>query len=133
MLRQPLLRLAFSFVLIIGLAGMIAWGTLAIYYSNLIFWLRIVLAALFAGGSLALLLGGPPGPDRVLIFCAAFVLLVVWWLTIAPSNDRDWQPDVAVLPWAEIDGERVTLHNIRNCDYRTETDTRSATRTARTT
>jgi hypothetical protein len=26
------------------------------------------------------------------------------------------------MPWAEIDGDSVTLHNIRNCDYRTELD-----------
>jgi hypothetical protein len=29
---------------------------------------------------------------------------------------------VAKTPWAETDGERITLHNVRNCDYRTETD-----------
>jgi len=39
-----------------------------------------------------------------------------------PSNDRDWQPDLATLAWAEIVGDKVTIHNIRNCDYRTETD-----------
>ena len=39
-----------------------------------------------------------------------------------PSNNRDWQPDVAVLPYADITGNQVTIHNIRNCDYRTETD-----------
>ena len=39
-----------------------------------------------------------------------------------PSNDRDWQPDVAVLPFATFDGDLVTIHNIRNFDYRTETD-----------
>ena len=39
-----------------------------------------------------------------------------------PSNNRNWQPDVALLPWAEIQGSRVTIHNIRNCDYRSETD-----------
>ncbi|HMP84104.1 MAG TPA: DUF4105 domain-containing protein, partial [Verrucomicrobiota bacterium] len=31
-------------------------------------------------------------------------------------------PDLAVLPYAEISGNQVTIHNIRNCDYRTETD-----------
>jgi hypothetical protein len=30
--------------------------------------------------------------------------------------------EVAVLPCATIDGDRVTVHNIRNLDYRTETD-----------
>ena len=39
-----------------------------------------------------------------------------------PSHDRDWPPEVAVLPHATIDGARVTVHNIRNFDYRTETE-----------
>jgi hypothetical protein len=38
------------------------------------------------------------------------------------SHERDWVPEVSVLPWAEIDGDRVTLHNIRSCDYRSESD-----------
>lgn len=41
---------------------------------------------------------------------------------IAPSNDRDWQADVAVLPYAAIAGDTVTVHNIRNFDYRSEKD-----------
>ena len=50
------------------------------------------------------------------------LLLFGWWHTITPSNDRDWQTDVAVLPYATIDGELVTVHNIRNFTYSTETD-----------
>ena len=63
----------------------------------------------------------------------AFVLVLVWWLTQQPRNDRAWQPDVAQLPFAEIQGDEVTLHNIRNCDYRTESDytPRWETRTVR--
>ncbi len=40
---------------------------------------------------------------------------------------------MAQLPWAEINGDEVTLHNVRNCDYRTETDftPRGETRTVR--
>jgi len=41
---------------------------------------------------------------------------------LQPSNGRDWQPDLAVLAYAEIDGNKVRVHNIRNCDYRAETD-----------
>jgi uncharacterized protein DUF4105 len=55
-------------------------------------------------------------------FTAAFVALLVWWGTIEPRNDRDWQTDVAVLPWAEVDGDRVTMHDVRNFGYRSETD-----------
>lgn len=41
---------------------------------------------------------------------------------LRPSNNRDWQPDVAVLAYADINGDLVTVHHIRNFDYRTETD-----------
>jgi len=51
-----------------------------------------------------------------------FVILLGWWISLAPSNDRDWQPDVAVLPYATFDEDQVTIHNVRNFDYRTETD-----------
>ena len=51
-----------------------------------------------------------------------FGLVLGWWLTLQPSNNREWQPDLAVLPYADIEGSKITLRNIRNCDYRTETD-----------
>ncbi len=47
--------------------------------------------------------------------------LAVFWAQAA-SSDRTWCADVAVLPWAEIDGDRLMVHNIRCCDYRSETD-----------
>ena len=50
------------------------------------------------------------------------VVVLMWWFLLQPSNNRDWLPDVAVLPFADIAGNQVTVHNIRNCDYRTETD-----------
>lgn len=56
----------------------------------------------------------------------ATVLLVggvlAWWLTLSPTNDSDWQLDVAQKGWADIQGDEVTLPNVRNCDYRTEAD-----------
>ncbi len=39
-----------------------------------------------------------------------------------PSHDRLWRPDLAVLPYAEIQHDRVRLFNIRDCDYRGEED-----------
>jgi hypothetical protein len=66
------------------------------------------------------------------VFVACAVVLV-WWLTLRPSNEGNWQPDVAQLAWAEVNGDEVTLHNVRHCDYRTETDLtpRWETRTVR--
>jgi hypothetical protein len=51
-----------------------------------------------------------------------FAGVLIWWLTLSPTNDSDWQPDVAEEAWADIRGDEVTLHNVRNCDYRTNTD-----------
>jgi hypothetical protein len=39
-----------------------------------------------------------------------------------PSNTRDWSPDQNTLAYAEIREPLVTVRNVRNCDYRTETD-----------
>jgi hypothetical protein len=36
---------------------------------------------------------------------------------IAPSNFRDWAPEQAVVPQAEVLGNNVTIHNVRNCRY----------------
>jgi hypothetical protein len=48
---------------------------------------------------------------------------LVWWNSgMTPSNDRDWLPNVARTPWATVSGDTVTIHNIRNFTYRTETD-----------
>ncbi len=49
-------------------------------------------------------------------------VVLAWWLTLTPRSDRNWQPDVAELPWAEVQGDEVTLHNVRHFDYRTATD-----------
>jgi hypothetical protein len=41
-------------------------------------------------------------------------------VTGGPSNHRDWRPEFAVLAEAEVDGEQVTVKNIRNCSYLSE-------------
>jgi hypothetical protein len=34
----------------------------------------------------------------------ALALVLAWWFTLEPSNERNWQPDVAQLAWAEHRG-----------------------------
>jgi hypothetical protein len=101
---------------------MAAWAALAILFSNLPGFLRPWIAGIFAIGSLVALVGRYSTCRARLCFLAAFAAVLAWWLLMPPSNSRNWQPDVALLPWADIDGNRVTIHNIRNCDYRNETD-----------
>jgi hypothetical protein len=109
-----------SFILFLIL--LIVWETLAVYYSNLPESFRLPAAIAIAVFSIGTLLLVRPTGRSLLFFFSMFGIVVFWFLSIPPSNDRDWQPDVAKLSWAEIDGDRITVHNIRNCDYRTETD-----------
>jgi Domain of unknown function (DUF4105) len=51
-----------------------------------------------------------------------FAVVQVGWQGIRASNDRDWQPEVSVTPWASLAGDLVTIHGVRNFDYRTETE-----------
>jgi len=108
------------------LAAMTGWGVLALYYSDLEnAGVRTALGAGFGLFGLAMLVGFTLKRWRgraAAGFLVAFVLLVAWWSRIEPSNDRDWKPEVAVLPYATIEGDLITLHNVRNFDYRTETD-----------
>lgn len=71
--------------------------------------------------------------SRLAIFGGWFAVVLGWWLTLAPSNEGDWQADVSRLAWAEIHGDVVTLHNVRNVDYKSESDytPRWETRTVR--
>jgi hypothetical protein len=52
----------------------------------------------------------------------AIALVALWWASLRPRQDRDWKPEVAVLPHAEIDGDTVTIRNVRNFEYRTADD-----------
>ena len=55
-------------------------------------------------------------------FLVMFVLVQGWWLSIAPSNDREWLAEVARVPAVTFDGDLVTIRNVRNFHYRSETD-----------
>jgi hypothetical protein len=100
----------------------IAWATLAIYYSNLP-WagMRLALAAAFAAFTIwAIRFSRQRRMSAIAI--VLFLGVTVWWITIRPSHDRHWRPEVAVMPRAFIDGDRVRLTGVRNFDYRTRDD-----------
>ena len=123
--RSPagnLLRRIGWMLLILFLLAITGWETLAVYYSNLPEGLRLPGAIGTSLVSLGILLRVRPAGRSISIFLCIFAMVIFWFLFIPPSNDRDWQPDVARLAWADIDGDRITVHNIRNFDYRTETD-----------
>jgi hypothetical protein len=83
---------------------------------------KTLAAAGYAIAVIATLLAFHGRGKGIAISVIAFAVILAWWLSLKPSNERAWQPDVAQTAWAEIDGDRVTIHNVRNCDYRTEMD-----------
>jgi hypothetical protein len=109
-LVRRLFRVLFAGLSSIVLLIMLAWCVLAIYYSNL-----------FGAGWLAAFI---MRPRRATVgwFLAAFAAVVVWWMAIPASNNRVWAPEYARMPRATIDGDRVTVHDIRDFDYRSESD-----------
>ena len=101
--------------------ALLVWGALALHFAGP----RggsTVLPALWIVGVLAIVVFVRPLRRTAVAFVVAVAVLFAWYATITPSNDRPWQPDVGQLPHAELDGDRLTLHNVRNFDYRSETD-----------
>ena len=117
-LFKCLATILFQFCLFV----MMGWATVAIYYSNLPLLIRPWAAGLFAIGSLSRLIYQYRARWALYSILAAFVLVLSWWLLIPSSNNRDWQPDITTLAWADITKDKVTIHNIRNCAYQTETE-----------
>ncbi|MEO8614872.1 MAG: DUF4105 domain-containing protein [Luteolibacter sp.] len=104
------------------LFGALLWTTGALWYDFPLEILCHAVAAVFLVGSLTSLIFIRPCWRAKAGVAAAILVVAAWWFTLKPSNTRDWLPDVAETAWAEVNGDVVTLHNLRNCDYRTEED-----------
>ena len=108
--------------LLLGLLGLGigAWGAAALWIDGPAF---RPLAGMLAAGFFAASLVLPQRSRRGIVAAVLlWAVLLVWWRAIPPSNTRDWLPDVANPPTATFDGNRVTIHNVRNFEYRSETD-----------
>jgi hypothetical protein len=106
----------------LALAGMTGWSALAIYYSHLPSIVGAAGSGVFALAAVVAVIRVRPWRRAAAVLLAGFVLVLIAWSAIPARNDRNWQPDVAVLPYATVDGDLVTVHNIRNFDYRSATD-----------
>jgi hypothetical protein len=119
-----LLRFAATFLatLVVGLSAL--WGAFALWYQApggqtlkalcVLVWVALNLVVLLALWQGRITLG-------LLAFALAFGALQIWWHGIAPSNDRIWADDVARMTTGTVDGDRVTLHDVRNFDWRSDT------------
>ena len=118
-LSRLFLRIAVSLILSIA----ILWAAAALWIDGPE---SRVLAGTLAGG-LVLVAGVAavlvrPWRRAVVAVFAPFLIVLAWWLTLAPSNERDWQPDVARLPTATIDDSMLTVRNVRDFTFRSEED-----------
>src|SRR5215831_6997364 len=120
-LMKPL-RWLLASVSFVCKAAVALWASLAIYYSNLPWpWLRLALALAFAAISIwALWLAR--SRRALLLFAGLFLCVLAWWISIRPTHDRPWRPEVAVMPRAIIDGDRVHITGVRDFDYRSRND-----------
>lgn len=101
---------------------LLLWATLAIFFSNLPWeWLRLAAAIAFAAFSIWALWISKNRKMRWAV-AAAFLVVLVWYIAIPPSHDRPWRREVAVMPRATIDGDRVHITGFRNFEYRTVDD-----------
>jgi hypothetical protein len=100
--------------------GFALWAFGALSYDFPVF--SVAAARGFALSLLAAIVLVPGAWRKLAVTLLGCALVLGWWLTLKASGTRAWQPDVAQEPWAEINGDEVTLHNVRNFDYRTDTD-----------
>ena len=107
--------------LLIGIA--LVWSVFAIYFSNLPgASLRTIMAVAFGAGTVAAFAFIPNRRRTTYGFLLAFAAIVVWWIMIPASHDREWLPSYAVMPHATISGNEVTVYDVRNFDYRSVDD-----------
>jgi uncharacterized protein DUF4105 len=119
MIRRTLRTIAWALAWLIAL-GCTAWAFGALHYDFPV--AKTAVAWVFAAVIVAAIVFLRGAVRKLGAVLAAFGLVLAWWLTLKPSNDGNWQPDVAQLAWADINGDEFTFHNVRNCDYRTATD-----------
>ena len=65
----------------------------------------------------------PVGAAGIAVLAVGVVVIAAWWSTLLSAEwIDDWQPEVAVLGYATREDDQLTVHNIRNFEYRTATD-----------
>ncbi len=118
-----MIRELFSFTLYLTVLVTVLWTCAALWIDGPA---ARPLAGLFVAGYVVLtaiiLVRFRPVTRSAMLYAVPFAVVLGWWLSIAPSNERDWQPEVARLASARVEGDIVTLDNVRDFEYRSDTD-----------
>ncbi len=122
---RSLWRLALRVLLCIAIAVCVLWGIGALWYQAPLRWLWLLPWSALGVATLLAMAGRMTRSRRRRVIGAGLVAalaLLGWWQTVLPMHDRDWADDVARLLDADVDGSRVTLHNVRNFDWTRDDD-----------
>jgi hypothetical protein len=118
---RRVLRISGTFLLIIVVLFTAAWANLAISYQ------LMGSPAIRTGACLVfnvVALGAVTGlalrryRRAVLVYAAVYAVLLVWWASIHPSNDKDWAAAVAHGVTGSLNGDRLAVQNVRNFQNR---------------
>jgi hypothetical protein len=100
-----------------------AWCAGAFYYSGPGgARMRTILAIAFPVATLLAFAVLPRRGRTLTGFLVVSAAVIGWWILIPATNEREWQTDVSVTPWVSQNGDLVTIHGVRNFEYRSETD-----------
>jgi hypothetical protein len=103
------------------LAAVTLWAIAALYIDVRTSALRVPAAILY--GVVAVIVVWKTRP-RVAggLLALGFAGVLTWWLSLEPPNDGPWKPNNERTAWADVSGDSVTIHNLRNCTYRSENE-----------
>jgi hypothetical protein len=111
------------FLLWLFALGFCVWGAAALWFAGPgAAGLRGTFAAALVLAALAIVTAVRPNTRAALALALLAAVVFAWWGSLTASNSRDWQPDVARAATATIAGDIVTVHDVRNFHYRSETD-----------
>jgi hypothetical protein len=117
MMRRTARILGFTLLWTV-LTGMMAWAALAVALANIsVNPPRYAMAGLLVLSTIVgmIILRRRRFIWRVPLF--AFAIVLIWYLSLRASNERDWRVEQSRTPWCDIQGDQLTLHNVRNFDY----------------
>ena len=120
-----ILQLIFLFFLFLFVAFCTAWGSLALWFKlpwpDLVKWCVI---GAFSGIGLATLVAFFKSVRWrwLIVFTLPMVAIVGWWNTLVPPAQGDFPPEVARQFTGKIEGDTLTLQNVRAFEWKTTED-----------
>ena len=112
-------RIAFALATILAVLCSV-WAAAALHFDFPVSPLRTPVFVLYLIAMLAALCFLRRSHLGLVVAFVGFAIVALWWFSLQPSNNQAWRLDNAKTSYADVNGEQVTIHELRNCDYRAE-------------